>query len=171
MERLFNLDAQLLFDAVVLAISVLVLFTILSYLLFNPVRDMLEARRQRVVDEQLTARKEKEDAIAYKAEYEQRLKNVEKEAQEILSNARKKALKNENQIIAEAKEEAARIVDRANVQIELEKKHAADDMKKEMITVASAMAGKIVSASIDMDKQESLINETLKEMGDSTWQS
>lgn len=171
MERLFNLDAQLLFDAVVLAISVLVLFTILSYLLFNPVRDMLEARRQRVVDEQLTARKEKEDAIAYKAEYEQRLRNVEKEAQEILSNARKKALKNENQIIAEAKEEAARIVDRANVQIELEKKHAADDMKKEMITVASAMAGKIVSASIDMDKQESLINETLKEMGDSTWQS
>lgn len=171
MERLFNLDPQLLFDAVVLAISVLVLFTFLSYILFNPVRNMLEARRQRVVDEQLTAKKEKEEAIAYKADYEQRLKNVDKEAQEILSEARKKALKNENQIIAEAKEEAARIVERANAQIELEKKRVADDMKKEMISVASAMAGKIVSASIDMDKQESLINETLKEMGDSTWQS
>ena len=171
MERLFNLDPQLLFDAVVLAISVLVLFTFLSYILFNPVRNMLEARRQRVVDEQLAAKKEREDAIAYKADYEQRLKNVDKEAQEILSDARKKALKNENQIIAEAKEEAARIVERANAQIELEKKRVADDMKKEMISVASAMAGKIVSASIDMDKQESLINETLKEMGDSTWQS
>lgn len=171
MERLFNLDAQLLFDSVVLAISVLVLFTLLSYLLFNPVRKMLEERRQRVVDEQLTAKKEKEDAIAYKAEYEQRLKNVDKEAQEILSDARKKALKNENQIIAEAKEEAARIIERANSQIELEKKRVADDMKKEMISVASVMAGKIVSASIDMDKQESLIEETLKEMGDSTWQS
>ena len=171
MERLFNLDPQLLFDAVVLAISVLVLFTFLSYILFNPVRNMLEARRQRVVDEQLTAKKEKEEAIAYKADYEQRLKNVDKEAQEILSEARKKALKNENQIIAEAKEEAARIVERANAQIELEKKRVSDDMKKEMISVASAMAGKIVSASIDMDKQESLINETLKEMGDSTWQS
>lgn len=171
MERLFNLDPQLLFDAVILAISVLVLFTFLSYILFNPVRNMLEARRQRVVDEQLAAKKEREDAIAYKADYEQRLKNVDKEAQEILSDARKKALKNENQIIAEAKEEAARIVERANAQIELEKKRVADDMKKEMISVASAMAGKIVSVSIDMDKQESLINETLKEMGDSTWQS
>ena len=171
MERLFNLDAQLLFDAAILAISVLVLFTFLSYILFNPVRNMLEARRQRVVDEQLTAKKEREDAIAYKAEYEQRLREVDKEAQEILSTARKKALKNENQIIAEAKEEAVRIVDRANAQIELEKKRVADDMKKEMISVASAMAGKIVSASIDMDKQENLINETLKEMGDSTWQS
>lgn len=171
MERLFNLDAQLLFDAAILAISVLVLFTFLSYILFNPVRNMLEARRQRVVDEQLTAKKEREDAIAYKAEYEQKLREVDKEAQEILSIARKKALKNENQIIAGAKEEAARIVDRANAQIELEKKRVADDMKKEMISVASAMAGKIVSASIDMDKQENLINETLKEMGDSTWQS
>lgn len=171
MERLFNLDAQLLFDSVVLAISVLVLFTFLSYLLFNPVRDMLEARRQRVVDEQLTAKKEKEDAIAYKAEYEQKLREVDKEAQEILSTARKKALKNENQIIAEAKEEAARIIERANNQIEMEKKRVADDMKKEMISVASVMAGKIVSASIDMSAQESLIDETLKEMGDSTWQS
>jgi F-type H+-transporting ATPase subunit b len=171
LERLFNLDAQLLFDSVVLAISVLVLFTFLSYLLFNPVRDMLEARRQRVVDEQLTAKKEKEDAIAYKAEYEQKLREVDKEAQEILSTARKKALKNENQIIAEAKEEAARIIERANNQIEMEKKRVADDMKKEMISVASVMAGKIVSASIDMSAQESLIDETLKEMGDSTWQS
>ena len=44
MERLFNLDPQLLFDAVILAISVFVMFTFLSYLLFNPVRDMLKKR-------------------------------------------------------------------------------------------------------------------------------
>ena len=31
------------------------------------------------------------------------------------------------------------------------------------------MAGKVVSASIDTNVQESLIEETLKEMGDSTW--
>ena len=38
MERLFNLDAQLLFDACVMALSMLVMFTFLSYLLFKPVR-------------------------------------------------------------------------------------------------------------------------------------
>lgn len=171
MDRLFTLDAQFLFDTIVLALSMLVLFTLLSYLLFNPVRDLLEKRKQRVVDDQETAKREKEEAIAYKEEYDKKLKEIDKEAQEILSVARKKAKKNETKIVAEAKEEAARIIERANAEIELEKKRALDDMKQEMITMASMMAEKVVTASIDTNVQESLIDETLKEMGEHTWQS
>lgn len=171
MERLFSLDAQFLFDAVVLALSMLVLFSLLSYLLFNPVRDMLEKRKQRVFDEQETAKRERQEATIYKEEYEQKLKEIKKEAEEILSEARKKAMKNEAKIVAEAKEEAARIMERANAEIELEKKHALDDMKQEMIAIATMMAQKVVAASIDTKVQEGLIEETLKEMGEQTWQS
>ena len=171
MERLFSLDAQFLFDTIVLALSMLVLFTLLSYILFNPVRDMLEKRRQRVADEQETAQRERQEAVAYKEEYEQKLKEIKKEAEEILSEARKKAMKNEAKIVAEAKEEAARIMERANAEIELEKKHALDDMKQEMIAIATMMAQKVVTASIDTKVQEGLIEETLKEMGEHTWQS
>ena len=56
-------------------------------------------------------------------------------------------------------------------EIELEKKKALDDMKQEMISIASMMAGKIVSVSMDQTAQDALIEETLKEMGESTWQS
>ena len=171
MERLFNIDAQLLFDTVVMACSMLVLFTAMSYLFFNAVRDMLEKRKQRVADEQETAKKEREEAIVYKEEYEQKLKEADKEAQVILSEARKKATKNEEKIVAEAKEEAARIVDRARNEIELEKKRALDDMKQEMISIATMMAGKAVAASVDVNIQDSLIDETLKEMGEQTWLS
>ena len=171
MERLFTLDAQFLFDAVVLALSMLVLFTALSYLLFNPVRDMLEKRKQRVVDDQETAKREKAEAIAFKEEYDLKLKQVEKEAEAILSEARKQAKQNEMKIVADAKEEAARIIARANTEIELEKKRALDDMKQEMISIAAMMAEKVVVASIDTNVQESLIDETLKEMGEGTWQS
>ena len=169
--RLFTLDAQFLFDTVVLALSMLVLFTALSYILFNPVRDLLEKRKQRIADEQETAKREKQEAIEYKEEYDQKLQNVNKEAEEILSAARKKAMKNENKIVAEAKEEAARIIARANTEVELEKKQAMDDIKQEAITLASMMAEKMVTASMDADVQERLIDDTLKEMGDSTWQN
>ena len=171
MERLFTLDAQLLFDTLVMALSMLLLFTLLSYLLFNPVRDMLEKRKQRIVDDREAAKREKEEAASYKQEYEKKLQEVDKEVQVILSEARKKAMKNENAIIAEAREEAARIMARANAEIELEKKRALDNMKQEMIAIASMMAQKVVSASIDTDVQESLIDETLKEMGENTWLS
>ena len=171
MERLFNIDAQLLFDTVVMACSMLVLFTAMSYLLFNPVRDMLENRKKRVADEQEAAKAEHKEAVAYKEEYEQKLKEADKEVQEILSEARKKAMKQEDKIVAEAKEEAARIIERAKNEIELEKKRALDDMKQEMITIASMMAGKVVAASVDVNIQDSLIDETLKEMGEQTWLS
>lgn len=171
MERLFTLDAQFLFDAIVLALSMLVLFTLLSYLLFNPVRDLLEKRKQRVADDQETAKRERQVATAFKEEYDQKLKEVDKEAEAILTEARKRAKQNEAKIVAEAKEEAARIIARANAEIELEKKRALDDMKQEMITIASMMAEKVVAASIDTNVQESLIDETLKEMGEGTWLS
>jgi F-type H+-transporting ATPase subunit b len=171
LERLFNLDAQLLFDAVVMGLSMFLLFALLSYLLFDPVRKLLEDRRARVAADQEAAKQEKVAAVEYKEEYEKKLKEIDKEAQEILSEARKKAMKQEAKIVAEAKEEAARIIARANNEIELEKKRALDDMKQEMITIASMMAGKVVAASIDTKIQESLVDETLKEMGDQTWLS
>ena len=53
----------------------------------------------------------------------------------------------------------------------MQKAKVADDVKKEMISIAAAMAGKVVSASIDTTVQNSLVDETLKEIGDSTWLS
>ena len=162
MTRLFNLDFQLLHDTVLLAIAIFFLFLALSYLLFNPVRKMLKDRQEKIATDIDTALADKKDAAALKAEYEAKL---------ILSEARQKALKNEAKIVDEAKEEAARIIQRANEEAELSKKRAMDEVKQEMITVASMMAAKVVAANIDATVQDTLVEETLKEMGESTWQS
>ena len=171
MDRMFGLDWQLLADSTLTTIAVFALFAIMSYFLFNPARKMLNDRKEKIRTELEDARTNMETAQGLKEEYEGKLKNVEKEAEGILSEARKKGLANEAQIIAQAKEEAARILDRARVEAELEKKKMSDDVKKEIISVASAMAGKVVSASIDTNVQDQLIDETLKEMGESTWLS
>lgn len=171
MERLFNLDVQLIHDALLLGIAIFVLFLAMSYLLLNPVRKMLYDRQRKIQGDIDSAKTDKDKASAMKAEYEAKLKNVDKEAEAILSEARQKALKNEARIIDEAKQEAARIIQRANEEAALEKNRAMDDMKQEMIVVASMMAAKVVAASIDTTVQNALVEETLKEMGDSTWQS
>ena len=168
---LFDLTPQLLHDAVLSMIAVFTLFLVASHFLFNPVRDMMRKRQEKIKDELDDAKLNQEEAQRLKAEYEEKLRNVEKEAEEILSAARKKALANETKIIAEAKEEAARIRDRAITEAELEKKKVADDVKREMISIASVMAGKVVSASINTVMQDSLIEETLTEIGDTTWLS
>ena len=168
---LFNLDAQLLFDTALLAIAVFFLVLAMSYLLFNPARKMLKDRQERISNDIDSAKEDKESAAALKAEDEAKLKEVDKEAEGILAEARQKAMKNQAKMIDEAKEEASRIVKRAQEEAELEKKHAMDDMKQEMITVAAMMAQKVVAASIDTNIQSTLVDETLKEMGESTWLS
>lgn len=169
--RLFDLDLQLIADSVLMIIAVFSLFLIASHFLFNPVRDMMQKRQDRIKNELDTAAADMENARALKEEYEAKLKDIDKEAESILAEARKKALANENKIVADAKEEAARIIERAGVEAELEKKKAADEVKREMVVLASLMAGKVVSAAIDTTVQDSLVEETLKEIGESTWLS
>ena len=171
MTRLFNLDAQLLQDTILLAIAVFFLFLALSYLLLNPVRNMLKSRQEGIANDIKSAEDDKKDAAALKAEYEAKLKDIDKEAEQILSEARKKAQTNASRIEGEDKEEAARIIHAANEEAELSKKRAMDEVKQEMITVASMMAAKVVAANIDATVQDALVEETLKEMGDSTWQN
>ena len=61
MERLFDLDMQLVHDVILLAIAVFFLFLAMSYLLFNPVRKMLEDRKLKI-------KTELDDAAADKSE-------------------------------------------------------------------------------------------------------
>ena len=170
-ERMFGIDWQLLADSTLTIIAVFALFVIMSYFLFNPARKMLNDRKEKIRSELEDAKTNMEQAQNLRAEYEGKLKNVDQEAEIILSEARSKGLANQNQIVAEAKEEAARILERARVEAQLEKQKMSDDIKKEIITVASAMAGKVVASYIDTTVQDQLIDETLKEMGENTWLS
>ena len=52
--------------------------------------------------------KRAEKAAELKAQYEAKLKDIDKEAEDILSDARRRALQNEERIVTQAKEEAAR---------------------------------------------------------------
>ncbi len=171
MSYLFDLNMQLIADAALMIVAIFVLFLIVGNKLFNPIRSVMQKRQDKIQNELETAASDMEKAKELKAEYEEKLKAIDKEADTILSEARKKALANENKIVAQAKEEAARIIERAHVEAELEKQKVADEVKKEMVSIASMMAGKVVSAAVDTKVQDSLVEETLKEIGDSTWLS
>ena len=89
MTRLFGLDFQLLHDVVLMA-----LFLFMSKMLFEPARKLLNDRKNRIAADIKTAETDKQDAAALKAEYDAKLKEVDKEAEQILSEARKTAQKN-----------------------------------------------------------------------------
>lgn len=171
MERLIGFDFQLLFESAYMGINIFVLFFLLSYLLFNPVKNVLAKRRERVASELENAANKEKEANELKNEYENKLSAIEKEAEFILEEARKKARIRENDIIEEAKKQANIIIERANKEIELEKRKALDDVKVEVVSIANLIATRVLNKAIDFDMQTQLVEETLNEMGDGIWQN
>ena len=170
MERIFGLDLQLLQDVLLTAVAIFILFFVLSYLLFNPVREMLEKRKKKISDELLEAEKSLREAEAMKSEYDVKMLSAKDEANAILDDARKKALKSRNEILEDARSDVNRMKERAAQEIEQEKVHARDDLKNEMVDIAALLAEKAVLGKMTPEIQENLVDETLQEIGEHTWQ-
>ena len=89
MQRIFNLDPQLLQDAIILAVNIFILFLLGSYLLFNPVRNLLKKRQDNVAAEIEAARKSKEEADALKAQYDEKLMPIQQQTRFLPMQERK----------------------------------------------------------------------------------
>ncbi len=161
---------QTIVQVILHMITVLVLFFVLGKLLFNPVRNILDKRKQEIADEFKRIDEDTEAVAALKTEYEDKLKNINAEADQILAHARKRAIEREDEIVAEAKVEADRLVKRAHLEIEREKEQMQDEIRREIIEVATVMASKFVAATINDELKNQLVEETLSSMGESTWQ-
>ncbi len=168
--KIFALDAQLILDAAILGGAVLFLFFLVSYFVFDPARELLKKRQERIQKDMDDAARDKEDALQFKQEYEARLQTADREVDRILSDGKKKAMQREQMIVNEAQEEASRILERTAREVALEKSKVRDEMKQEMILVAGEMAGRFITEKMDETKQAQLLDSVISEMGDNTWQ-
>ena len=94
----------------------LIVFSILllavKHYAWGPVKDMMEKRRQKVIDDLDQAASDRKKAETLANEREAALKNSRQEATQILSVAKSNAQKTGKQIVSEAKAEASAIRER-----------------------------------------------------------
>lgn len=167
--RILGFDQQMLISTAIHAATILLLIFILGKVLFKPVSKILVNRKENIAKEFKTIEIENETALALKKEYEIKIAEINKEADEILSNARKKALDQEGKIVQEAKQEADRIHARTSLEIEREKEKVNDDIRKEIIQVATMMASKFVAVSMTEQARNDFYEKALDEIGEDTW--
>jgi F-type H+-transporting ATPase subunit b len=121
----------------------------LTFLLYKPVKKMLEERSDRIEEAQKAA----DAAMLEKKQVEETKKKVvadaEKEAQEIVDEAKRDAKRVEKEIIAKAKQDA-------EVEIEKEKKLLAEEYKatvkqlrQTFVAQVAAMTEKVIGQAVD----------------------
>ena len=135
-------------------------------LLFKPVMKMINSRQKEIDDMYDSANKSLEDAENIKAQYQQRLMQANDESEEILKEASRKAQKNEERIIQEARVQAEGIIQRADAEIAQQRKKAVNELKNEISVISVDIAEKMLDREIRPEDHEALINRFIEEMGE-----
>lgn len=164
------LDQQTLIQVAIQIINTCILCFALSKLLYKPVTKFLNARKEKIAEQIDSAEAKLTEAEALKAEYENKLKNIEAEKNSILEKARTQAGKNSQQIIDEARKEAENIHNRAMTDIKREEEKAKDEIKKQIIEVSSIVSGKFIAAKMTEEEQNKLVDDTISDLEGVEWQ-
>ena len=146
-------------------INLLILYLFLKKLLFKPVKDMIDSRQKEIDDMYSDAENSKTAAEEMKDEYEKKLSFANEESEEILKKAVRKAQLREEEILKEAGEKAERVLQRADEQIELEKKQAINDVKNQVSEMAIDIAAAVIERDVSKSEHEAMIDEFIKNMG------
>ena len=146
--------------------NLLILYLFLKKILFKPVKKMIDSRQEEVDDMYSRAESAESDAIAMKAEYEEKLARANEESEEILRTAQRRAVLKEEEILKEAAVEADRIRDRAENEIALEKKRMLGELKDEVSGMAVDIAAALIGREVSEKEHGEFIDSFIDELGE-----
>ncbi|MCI1658606.1 MAG: F0F1 ATP synthase subunit B [Lactobacillus delbrueckii] len=148
----------------------LIVFSILllavKHYAWGPVKDMMEKRRQKVIDDLDQAASDRKKAETLANEREAALKNSRQEATQILSVAKSNAQKTGKQIVSEAKAEASAIREKAKADAAKAKTDALNEARNEVADLSVTIAEKVIAKNLSAADQKDLVDQFIKGLND-----
>lgn len=148
----------------------LIVFSILllavKHYAWGPVKDMMEKRRQKIIDDLDQAASDRKKAETLANEREAALKNSRQEATQILSDAKSNAQKTGKQIVSEANDEASAIRERAKADAAQAKTDALNEARDEVADLSVTIAEKVIAKNLSAADQKDLVDQFIKGLND-----
>ena len=148
--------------------NLMIQLVIFKKFLLKPIKQVIADRKAKADSEIADAQKLRTEAEAMKAEYEQNLQNARAEANEIVANAQKTATARGEEIVGEARAQAAALKQKAEADIAQERKKAVNEVKDEIGGIAMEIASKVVEREISERDHQALIDEFIENVGDAS---
>jgi len=161
---MFSLELQTFLDMGPNLLSFALVVCFLTYLLYKPVKKMLEDRAERVIGELNDATSSRQAADDLKLKYEQLVAGIESERSSVMEEARKIAKDRQNQLIDDAKAEAAEIRERAVREIAVEKERIKGSVFEAIVDISTTMAEHLITTKIDKSAHDRLFSEAMEEL-------
>lgn len=155
-----------------LLISQLVNFSLLAallyLLLYRPVLRMLNQRKERIARSMADVDAAREAAARAQQEYDRRVAEAQRRAQEIIAQASLAGEQAGAEIKAAAAREADAIRQQARDEAAQERERILADAQKQIASLSVLAAERVLGQTLDADVQRRLIDQFLAEMGDIT---
>ena len=148
--------------------NLMIQLVIFKKLLLNPVKKVIAERKAKADSQIADAEKLRTEAEAMKAEYEQNLQNARTEANQIVAAAQKTAAARSEELLGEARAQAAALKQKAEADIARERKKAVNEVKDEIGGMAMEIASKVVEREIKEADHQDLIDEFIKNVGEAS---
>ena len=148
--------------------NLMIQLVIFKKLLLNPVKKVIAERKAKADSQIVDAEKLRTEAEAMKAEYEQNLQNARTEANQIVASAQKTAAARSEELLGEARAQAAALKQKAEADIAQERKKAVNEVKDEIGGMAMEIASKVVEREIREADHKDLIDEFIKNVGEAS---
>ena len=148
--------------------NLMIQLVIFKKLLLNPVKKVIAERKAKADNQIADAEKLRTEAEAMKAEYEQNLQNARTEANQIVAAAQKTAAARSEELLGEARAQAAALKQKAEADIAQERKKAVNEVKDEIGGIAMEIASKVVEREIREEDHKDLIDEFIKNVGEAS---
>ena len=148
--------------------NLMIQLVIFKKLLLNPVKKVIVERKAKADSQIADAEKLRTEAEAMKAEYEQNLQNARTEANQIVAAAQKTAAARSEELLGEARAQAAALKQKAEADIAQERKKAVNEVKDEIGGIAMEIASKVVEREISEKDHKDLIDEFIKNVGEAS---
>ncbi len=146
-------------------LNLLILYLFLKKLAFTPLKNMIDSRQKEIDDMYSEAESSLSSAKDMQAEYEAKLSHAGEESEQILKSALRRAQLKEEEILRDADAKAARTLERAEEEIELEKKRAINEVKNEVSELAIGIATAVIGRDVKADEHAELIDDFISNMG------
>ena len=148
--------------------NLMIQLVIFKKFLLKPIKQVIADRKAKADSEIADAPKLRTEAEAMKAEYEQNLQNARTEANQIVTAAQKTATARSEEIVGEARAQAAALKQKAEADIAQERKKAVNEVKDEIGGIAMEIASKVVEREISEKDHKDLIDEFIKNVGEAS---
>lgn len=145
-------------------VNFVILLFLLKKLLYKPLINLMNNRRQKIVEGLEKAKRGEEEFQKIQELREKELAKIQREAETIIQKAKEVGDKKQQEILKEAEEKTKKIIEEAKGRIEIEKEKMLKEVRQDIASLVVGATEKILKEKVDKNKEKEMINEVFKKL-------